>query len=262
MKISKGLTSRALGAWIFFTVLLAAIPLTAWLIWFGGRPVSGDPNDWATLASFITGMLSPILAFAGFIGLLLTVREQSVAATSQAKFSERQHRRAEAESLLTQVEGCLDHAYAVFTSTDWDWDEVHHKWRETARQLLLAQALSDQIDPTFLALRTRSESMFERTRSLFVAYLRRADVRYEHDRTDTFGGGDSCEAVDGRAVKVVSDFVKRPSKDVLETVGQMTHDDVSNLAVWLSGAKLHYGSVLQSNGGAPHARSEAGDQTS
>jgi len=60
---------------VFFVSI--ALIVCAYLMKFGGRPFSGDPEQWGQMGDFFGGMLNPVLAFASFMALLYTVKVQS-----------------------------------------------------------------------------------------------------------------------------------------------------------------------------------------
>lgn len=58
-------------------VVIVAYPVFRYLLQFGNRDMSLDPEQWGQMGDFFGGMLNPILAFASFIALLYTIRLQS-----------------------------------------------------------------------------------------------------------------------------------------------------------------------------------------
>lgn len=60
---------------VFFASI--ALIVCAYLMKFGGRPFSDEPEQWGQMGDFFGGMLNPVLAFASFMALLYTIRLQS-----------------------------------------------------------------------------------------------------------------------------------------------------------------------------------------
>lgn len=245
-------TATRIGRWITLVGLLTLLPLAAWLAQFGMWPVADKPEQWSFFGTYLSGLLSPLLAFVSFVGLLLTVREQRIAAALQAQATALQNRRAEGESLVTQIDACLQQAHDVLASTHWDWTNENARWHQTAELLLIANELKAQIDADFPALQARADGVFAHRRFLMSAHLNRADVLEQHGQAGAFEGFDgSSMAVDPRAVKVISDYVGEPATPRLQQLREPDLAEVGRFPDMLKGARSYYRARLKTLAQAP-----------
>jgi hypothetical protein len=53
-----------------------SVPVLSWLLMFYDSQWSPNSSDWSNFGSFIGGTLSPILAFASFLAILVTIKLQ------------------------------------------------------------------------------------------------------------------------------------------------------------------------------------------
>lgn len=56
-------------------LLVAALVVAPYVLYFNDRPVSLNPAEWGSFGDYIGGLLNPILSFFALVGLLLTLHE-------------------------------------------------------------------------------------------------------------------------------------------------------------------------------------------
>ena len=65
--------SKKVLAVIMFMICLSSLVPISYFLNFGHMDISDKPENWAAFGDFIGGVLNPLLSFAAFIGVLITV---------------------------------------------------------------------------------------------------------------------------------------------------------------------------------------------
>lgn len=227
MKIERLLLIAALVA-----VLLAIAP---WLYTFSTTPVSGEPSDWSYFGSYVGGILSPVLAFASFVGLLMTLTQQRAAIAVQRAADDD-------KNYFNHAVSSLERAYDVISAGDQSTGPVRERlaWLTCARLLLSAKDVSALISDQSKGLRALFAGEEEHWRYCFYELFQR--VNPPVGRNPTFF---SCptnpqrDEIDERSIRVVFDFVNWPEgkEDSIACVPRYTEEELNAMGLLMSGVR-------------------------
>ena len=86
------------------TVIACVVTVAPWIVVFSGYSLSTSPADWGVFGDYIGGVLSAPLAAAGFVALLITIRQQR-------KFAQSEQNKANDLKYFEGALKCLERAY-------------------------------------------------------------------------------------------------------------------------------------------------------
>ena len=223
---------RILVAGAAVAVLLTVVP---WLYMFSSSPISGNPGDWSSFGSFLGGVLSPVLAFASFVGLLMTLNHQREAiATQQTEADDR--------SYFNHAVSSLERAYKVISGSDQRTGPVRDRlaWLTCARLLLSAKAVSERISAQSKGLTALFEGEKEHWRYCFYELFQKVDPPVGRDLAFFSCPSDpSREEIEERSIRIVFDFVSWPEdkEDPITNVRRYTVAELNAMRLSMFGVR-------------------------
>lgn len=203
---------------------------------FASNTVSRKPEDWASFGSYIGGALTPILAFASFIGLLVTLAQQR---SAQADLATTEDDKRYFEHATKD----LERAYETLT----DRGDVPSPrrdrlaWLTAARLLLAFQSAKDRISPKSPGLRELLAAEEEHWRRKFYLLFRPhaagmvgMDSSYFHC-LDVRDGAE----IEERSIRVIYEFFQWPEgrPDPLDSVPKYTVQELEQMKATMMGVK-------------------------
>lgn len=227
MKIVRLLLAAALVA-----VLLAIAP---WLYMFSTAPVSGKPDDWSYFGGYIGGVLSPVLALASFVGLLMTLTQQrAVIAVQRTTDDDRNY--------FDHAVSSLERAYDVIAGREQNTGPVRDRlaWLTCARLLLSAKEVSALISDESRGLKTLFAGEEEHWRYRFYELFQRRDPAVGRDPSFFSSPTDpQGEEIEERSIRVVFGFVNWPDgrQDPIAGVHRYTREELESMAILMSGVR-------------------------
>ena len=249
MRVERTLITTALVAF--------ALTIGAWLFTFWSAKVTADPNDWSAFGSFLGGVLSPILAFTSFVGLLLTLQQQRAATKltiEQAKAAteaslDQQRREASAQRTAEDDRNYCDHAvtnlqraFNVISNNEQNVGPVRDRlaWLTCARLLIASEKAANQISTQSAGLSEILRGEQEHWRYRFYELFHQVEPAIGQQET-YFADPNALAGfeIDERSIRVVFDFVQWPEgkQDSIEAVPRYTLEDLSEMKVTMAGVR-------------------------
>lgn len=222
-------------------LLACAIPLVPWLMTFWSPSLATDQTKWSEFGSFVGGVLSPLLAFASFICLLATVREQRASA-------ERQQIETDDRNYFNHATESLKRAYETLAGRQSALEPVRDRlaWLTCARLLLSAAEVGGQISSYSKGLRAVYDGECEHWRRRFYELLNpasgtRVGMRSAFFADQEFTGSGQIEE---RSIRVVFEFMNWPDgkEDPVDSVPKYTLEDLRAMNASMSGIREYVGS--------------------
>jgi hypothetical protein len=220
----------------YWATALCAIPVLAWLVVFFSTELSVDPDDWASFGSYIGGAITPILAFASFIGLLVTLGLQRSAQTDLAT-TENDKRYFE------HATKDLERAYETLT----DQADIPSPRRErlawlTAARLLLAfRSAKDSISVKSPGLRELLAAEEEHWRRQFYLLFRPHESTSACIYASYFHCLDISDAaqIEERSIRVIYEFFQWPDgrPDPIDSVPKYTLEELQQMKTSMMGVR-------------------------
>ena len=227
-----GITAAALTAFI------GSILVTALWFWnFPGPELSHDSLKWAEFGSYIGGTLGPILAFASFVGLLVTIQHQATVQTNNEA-------RADSEVYRVNATKNLERAYRAFMGNSDSPVPISDRlvWLTVARLILSAKLISKRIKVE--SIRTMYNEDEEYWRQRFYDVLDPIDVTSPLNNSDYFREGEkkvSGYNIDERSIRVIYGFIEWPENqsDPMDDFEGYTEEEISNMGASRYGVKTY-----------------------
>ncbi|WP_398493373.1 hypothetical protein [Variovorax sp.] len=204
------------------------VPLALWAVHVGKPTFSAKASDWADFGTYVGGVLSPLLAFAGYIGLLFTIRQQREAAWKQQEDRD-------GKDYFNHAVSCLERAFATISANGESRTPVNERlaWLTCARLLLSAQAAANLIAKESTGLRTLYEGESEHWRRQFYELFRPTSP-------DSFGNeavyflvdrGTPSQPIDERSTRVIYDFISWPpeKEDPIDQVERYSDEEIDKM---------------------------------
>jgi len=211
-------------------LVATAVPLGLWSMTFWAPKLSTSDIAWANFGTYVGGVLSPLLAFASFIGLLFTIRQQREAAAKQ-------HQEDENKVYFDHAVACLARAFDSISADGRSPQPVRDRvvWLTCARLILSARDASARIAADAAALRTLYAGEVEYSRHKFRQLL-------QPDARESFGNerdyfqedlSDPPMPIDERSARVIYEFMAWPSgaEDPIDLVPRYTPEEIHKLGV-------------------------------
>jgi hypothetical protein len=213
-----------------------AIPLLLWLWTFWYPAFATDQGKWSDFGSFIGGVISPLLAFASFLGLLATLQEQRAAALRQ---------KTETDDLnyFNHATESIERAYEALAGANPDGTPASDRlaWLTCARLLLSAKEVAKQISSSSVGLLALYDGELEHWRRRFYELLNpRGDLRVGTQAT-FFSHPASSDGVqiEERSIRVIFEFADWPEgkPDPIDAVPKYTRIDLDAMKPSMSGVR-------------------------
>lgn len=228
-----------------------------WVHTFWGEPITPNPSDWSAFGSYIGGVLSPVLGFIGFVGLLLTIRQQGsdtdkTLAHQQVAMDQglsqhqanltNQRTAADDKNFFDHAVLSLERAFSVISTNPEEVGPTRHRlaWLTCARLLLASADAAAQIseESKGLAVLYSGERVHWQFRfyELFHSTLPPVgrDVRY-FSRND----GEPGTEIDERSIRVVFEFLQWPDDkaDSIDRVPRYTVAELREMRITMAGVR-------------------------
>lgn len=217
-------------------IAACAVPLTLWL-WVFWTPVfSENPARWSEFGSFLGGVLSPVLAFASFLGLLATIREQRNLARTQKQ-------QADDLNYFNHATASLERAYATLTRGTDGAGPVKDRWAwlSCARLLLSASDISKRISPSSEGIVALYEGEREHWRRKFYELFHPEGGLSVGMQATHFSHPDSRIGVniEERSIRVVFEFFDWPEGkiDPIDSVPKYSREELEKMNAGMSGVR-------------------------
>jgi hypothetical protein len=173
------------------------------LYFFSGTGFSSDSSRWSHFGSYIGGTISPVLAFASFIAVLLTIRLQK-----QKNLYEKEN--LEAQVYCDNAVKCLNRAYSFLSDNGRSESPVKNRlvWLTTARLIKRAEMISNLMSPQATSSKIMYESEKDYWRHRFYELIDFTGLNSFSMTEDYFGKASSTpgDEIDERSIKIIYHF--------------------------------------------------------
>ncbi|WP_128003693.1 hypothetical protein [Piscinibacter defluvii] len=219
--------------------ILAAACLAPVLLWFHvfwEPSFSRESSTWSNFGSYIGGVLSPLLAFAAFVGLLITINQQRESAVQQVVATND-------DAYFRHAVSCLERAFSTLSSSDQARRPVQDRlaWLTCARLLLSARTAARNISPASSGLRALYEGEEEHWRHQFYELLQPLSIGGVGTQAAYFqaDGASNRGEIDERSIRVIYSFTEWPPDrlDPIDEVPRYTEAELDNLRVGMVGIR-------------------------
>lgn len=237
MKLTYWLAAIALG--------FCLIPLGVWIFHFHHLGLASDSTQWSNFGSYLGGVLSPVLAFLSFIGLLLALE-------TQRKEASRLRKESDDLNYFNHAVKSLERAYEAIAKKH-SLEEVKGgapaveplrdrlAWLTCARLLLSAKAVSEQISNESSGLRALYAGEEEHWRHQFYEMLQGDRVRLQLMHPSYFGNPETLEEpqIEERSIRVIFEFTEWPDDktDPIDDVPKYSSEELQKMKTLMSGVK-------------------------
>ena len=231
-------------------VIATSIPLGLWVMKFGTPNLSDQNKEWEEFGTFVGGVLSPLLAFAGYIGLLFTIRQQREGAWKQQEDKDSKH-------YFDHAVSCLERAFGAISAAGQSRQPVRDKlaWLTCARLLLSAQAAAELIAKDATGLRTLYDGEVEHWRHKFYEFFQPTSPESFGNDFLYFLQDDSTPpmSIDERSTRVVYEFISWPTgkTDAIDHIARYADNEIDAMKagkLGLQSALRHRRSVIEGRG--------------
>lgn len=220
---------------IFGTAIISVVVLLPWVKVFWSPSFSRESKDWADFGTFVGGVLSPTLALAAFVGLVITIKLQRDAAQREREIRDN-------ESYFKHAVSSLERAFATLRPKDAS-HPAHDRlaWLSCARLLLAASDVSKQITASSPGLKQLYKGEEEHWRHQFYLLLQPGTMGGVGGDASYFTADSSGfhSPIDERSIRVIYDFVRWPEdrKDPIEDVPRYTEDELEQMRFGMRGIR-------------------------
>ena len=234
MKIERNLAYAAIA--------VCTLPLLAWLSVFWTPWFSESQTRWSEFGSFWGGVLSPVLAFASFTGLLATLREQK-------KVAETRKRQADDLNYFNHATASIQRAYETLTQNKTKAAPVADRlaWLSCARLLLSAQEVAKRISGESEGLIALYDGECEHWRWKFYEALHPEGQLPIGRQASYFAHPNSRIGVniEKRSIRVVFEFSNWPEgkMDSVDTVPKYSAVELDAMSASMSGVREYVRSM-------------------
>lgn len=223
---------------IFISSGICLIPLAFWVYTFWAPEFSRASDDWSDFGGFMGGVLSPILAFASFIGLLITLRQQQTAI-------EKQKQETDGEKYFRHAVTCLERAFSVLSTKDTPSLPVCDRfaWLTCARLILLAKDAYKEISPDCRGIKLLYEGEEEHWRRRFYDLLQPTTFNNDALGPDFFRADNANqrqEIYEG-SIRIIYEFTEWPKDkpDPIKLVPNYTKEELNRLPIGMIGVQKY-----------------------
>lgn len=213
-----------------------SVPIFLWLLTFWSPSFSKSYPDWAAFGDFAGGVLSPVLAFISFLGLLVTLKQQREAATIQ-KIAE------DDQKYFDHAVASMERAFDFISDSSRSTAPVRDRlaWLTCARLLLSASEVASKISKNSDGLRALFIGEEEHWRRKFYELfnplgLQSIGMQATYFRQDASEYGSQIEE---RSIRVIYEFLQWPKgmMDPIDSVPKYTRDELAEMQVGMSGIR-------------------------
>lgn len=221
---------------IFSAVFTCVAPIALWLWVFWTPWFSHEHVKWSEFGSFLGGVLSPLLAFASFLGLLATINEQRKAADVQRQ-------QADDLNYFNHASASLQRAYETLTRNGTDAVPRADRlaWLSCARLLLSAEDVSKRISEKSAGVKALYEGEREHWRRKFYELFHPKGQISIGARSAYFAHTDPRVGInlEERSIRVVFEFFDWPEgkPDPVDTVPKYTESELNAMNAGMSGVR-------------------------
>jgi hypothetical protein len=228
LKLARVLTLAA--------VVASFAPLAIWLWAFSSHRISAAPEDWSSFGQYIGGVVSPLLAFFAFVGLLLTLRQQQ-------KDSERRNQQENDLRYFEHARSSLQRAYDAISLGGHEQTPTHDRlaWLACARYLLSANNVARLISAESQGLGALYAGEAEHWRQRFYELFNPPGrVSIGVDRAYFMEAGSGGE-IDERSIRAIFDFFtwRDEESDPIDAIPRYSDEDLASLGALMSGVREH-----------------------
>lgn len=238
MKTERSLT---LGAGL--AVVLTLLP---WAYVFWAPSFSRSSSEWANFGTFVGGVLSPTLAFAALVGLVMTIKHQWDIAKREREVTDN-------DSYLRHAVSSLERAFAALRSSE-TAQPVRDRlaWLSCARLLLAASDTSEKITAASPGLKQLYEGEVEHWRHQFYLLLQPTSPQGVGEDANYFAADNSGfhMPIEERSVRVIYEFAHWPEeqKDPIDRVPRYTDKELEGMRIGMRGIREHVRSMRRLTG--------------
>ncbi len=233
---------------VYIAVLACLVPILAWLCTFWSPVFSTENHDWAAFGDFVGGVISPVLAFASFLCLLVTLRHQQQAINfekiSRQEAIDVEKTARDDQKFYEYAVTNLARAHEALLSDDEKKprrDRV--AWLTCARLLLSANDVSHRISEKSEGLRTMYEGESEYWRRQFYILLEPHSPHSIGANRKYFDGDSPRDGkeIEERSIRVIYDFVKWPEQvhEPIDSVPLFSREELKDMKVGMSGIQQY-----------------------
>lgn len=226
-------------AWgISLVVVFIGLALIPWVMHVATPSFSSDGKEWADFGTYVGGVLSPILAGISFVGLLVTIIQQSQAA-------EKQKRNADSENYFKHAVQSLERAYKTIAPNHNDITPLRSRlaWLTCARLLLSAKDASQRIAPESTGLISLYEGEEEYWRHKFYELLKPTHPKGVGYRAEFFCANVATaeEEIAEESIRVIYEFTDWPKerKDPLRAIPHYTSAELDDFGIGMLGVETY-----------------------
>jgi hypothetical protein len=229
MKLERSLT--------FGASIGSAFTLLPWLYIFWSPSFSRESSEWANFGTFLGGVLSPALAFAALVGLVMTIKQQGDAAKREGEVTDN-------ESYFKHAVSSLERAFATLSPSD-AAQPAHDRlaWLSCARLLLAASDASQKITTASSGLKQLYESEAEHWRHQFYLLLLPATLQGVGGDSNYFAADSSGfhMPIDERSIRVIYDFAhwSEGREDPIDGVPRYTEEELDGMKFGMRGIRQY-----------------------
>lgn len=227
---------------VLFALVTCAVPLVFWLWTFWSPAFATDQGKWSEFGGFIGGVISPILAFASFIGLLATIREQRAV-------SARQNTKNDDLNYFNHATASLERSYITLAGELAAREPLRDRlaWLSSARLLMSAADVSKRISPLSVGLHALYEGEEEHWRRRFYELFHPQGLP-----RIGFNGAYFSESfaphraqIDERSIRVIFEFLTWPGDkaDPIDLVNKYTSEELDAMGSSMSGVREYVRSM-------------------
>jgi hypothetical protein len=205
-----------------------SVPVLSWLLMFYDSQWSPNSSDWSNFGCFIGGTLSPILAFASFLAILVTIKLQ------QAK-NNQEKRLVNSAIYCEHAVKCLERAYNILSNDDESKTPIKDRlvWLTCARLILKSKQLYALISNEAESQKTLFDSEEEFWRHRFYELLDFTGMQSFSMSKDYFEKASLIpgDEIEERSIKVIYDFALKFNEDS-DPINQISKFEKSELGIF------------------------------
>ena len=225
---------KIISTTIVAAFLVILIPVSIWLFTFYDSPLSQSGEDWAYFGGYMGGVITPIIAFCSFIGLLTMIYYQWKQIHKESKWKNNEIYCAHAVNFMKR-------AFEVISNNGKATIPIKSRqdWLTCARFLLTAKNFSRKIDENSIKEKFWDEEEYWRMRfyNLFKPTDLNAfstDSQYFSNPSETT---DDC--IDKRSIAVIYRFIDWPEDrpDPIDNVEKFTEQEIKKMHFGMYGIK-------------------------
>jgi len=204
-----------------------------WILNFARKPLSKDSARLAEFGSYLEGTLAPILAFASFIGLIVSIDHP-------AGQRQEESQRIEAMNHFQDATKSLERAFDTFVDREGAPISDRLVWLTVGRLILSARAIAARIELPSVKEMYEAEEEYWRRR--FYNAIQAMTIQSPLPNPDWFRQGEQRlpgNIIDEQSIKVIFDFTEWPQgqPDPFDAIARYTDAELGPLRGGRAGAR-------------------------